>query len=144
MIRRFALALLAVAAVSFVAAPAQAGGSSGGTKRSVSIKTYNQSGADVIVIPMTNSQYNNDANWPTTVSQAKSSKWGGVQIADGSSKTVKAPGGQGYLTAATFDPDTGELTPYGATPYNLSAGASTTASVNDAAPEVTIPRQIVN
>jgi hypothetical protein len=125
MIRRFAIAVLAVAATAFVAAPAQAGG--GGTKRTVSVKTSNVYGDSLCVFGV-----NKDGSFPTTVKQAQK-KYGAVVIADGGTKTVMVPSGKGALIAAPFDSVTGELIAddAGIGEYNLNAGAKTTALIVD-------------
>ncbi|MFM8986488.1 MAG: hypothetical protein ACKONH_10605 [Planctomycetia bacterium] len=135
MIRRFAIAVLAVAATAFVAAPAEAGG--GGTKRTVSIKTSNASGESLCVFGI------KSGDLPTTVKQAQK-KFGAVVIADGGTKTVMVPSGKGVLIAVAFDPVTGALIAddAGLALYNLNAGAKTTALISDDAgtPVVQIPK----
>jgi hypothetical protein len=135
MIRRFAIAVLAVAATAFVAAPAEAGG--GGTKRTVSVKTSNAFGESLVVFGA-----NTDTALPTTVKQAQK-KFGAVVIADGGTKTVMVPSGKGALIAVPFDPVTGALIApdAGNALYNLNAGAKTTALiVDDGGVDVLIPR----
>lgn len=140
MIRRFAVVILAVAAVACVAAPAQAGGS-GGTKRTVSVRTFNNWGTEVVVFGLSQAQAN-AGTVPTTVTQAKS-RYGGVVIANGGTKTVRVPGGSGVLAAAEFDATTGVLstTNNADAAYTLSNGSSTTAEVlsNAGTMEVQIP-----
>lgn len=141
MIRRFAVGILAVAAIVCVASPAQAGGGSGGTKRTVSIRTFNNWGADVVVFSLSQTQAT-AGTVPTNVNQAKS-QFGGVVIANGGTKTVRVPGGKGALVAAEFDSTTGvisDTTTANAT-YNLSNGSRTTAEVlsNQGTMEVQIP-----
>lgn len=135
MIRRFAIAVLAVAVTAFVAAPAQAGGG-GGTKRTVSVKTSNDSGVPLVVFGTKST-----TGLPTTVKQAKN-KFGGVVIADGATKTVMVPSGKAALIAVPFDEVTGELEPPpGVGEYNLNAGAKTTALiVEDTGLDVLIPK----
>jgi hypothetical protein len=135
MIRRFAIAVLAVAATAFVAAPAEAGG--GGTKRTVSIKTSNAFGESLCVFGI-----NKEGDFPTTVKQAQK-KFGAVVIADGGTKTVMVPSGKGALVAVPFDAVTGELIApdAGIAEYNLNAGAKTTALiVDDGGVDVLIPK----
>lgn len=135
MIRRFAIAVLAVAATAFVTAPAEAGG--GGTKRTVSIKTSNAYGESLVVFGL-----NREGSYPTTVKQAQS-KFGGVVIADGGTKTVMVPSGKGALIAVPFDPVTGALIApdAGQALYNLNAGAKTTALIfDDGGVTVQIPK----
>jgi|688.fasta_scaffold169324_3 hypothetical protein len=135
MIRRFAIAVLAVAATAFVAAPAQAGG--GGTKRTVSVKTSNEYGESLCVFGI-----NREGTYPTTVKQAKN-KFGAVVIADGATKTVMVPSGKGALVAVPFDAVTGALIvdDAGVGEYNLNAGAKTTALiVDDGGVDVLIPK----
>lgn len=135
MIRRFAIAVLAVAATAFVAAPAEAGG--GGTKRTVSIKTSNVYGESLCVFGI-----NKEGSYPTTVKQAQK-KFGAVVIADGGTKTVMVPSGKGALIAVPFDPVTGALIApdAGQALYNLNAGAKTTALiVDDGGVDVQIPK----
>lgn len=135
MIRRFAIAVLAVAATAFVAAPAEAGG--GGTKRTVSIKTSNAFGDSLCVFGI------KSEDLPTTVKQAQK-KFGAVVIADGGTKTVMVPSGKGVLIAVAFDPVTGALITDdgGLALYNLNAGAKTTALISDdtGTPVVQIPK----
>lgn len=138
MIRRFAIAVLAVAATAFVAAPAEAGG--GGTKRTVSIKTSNVYGESLVVFGL-----NQEGSYPTTVKQAQK-KYGAVVIADGGTKTVMVPSGKGALIAVPFDPVTGALIApeEGNALYNLNAGAKTTALiVDDGGVVVQIPKIVL-
>ena len=125
MIRRYAIGLLALVAIGFVAAPAEAGGGGTGTKRSVSIKTSNLTAGEVCVFSLTEKQAA-AGTFPTSVKDAQKN-FGGVVITAGKSKTVKVPAGKGVLAA--FDP-AGLLAANGAG-YNLNNGASTTARVGD-------------
>jgi len=125
MIRRYAIGLLALVAIGFVAAPAEAGGGNAGTKRSVSIKTSNLTAGEVCVFGLTEKQVA-AGTLPKSVKDAQKN-FGGVVIAPGKSKTVKVPSGKGALGA--FDV-AGVLAPNGAA-YNLNNGASTTARVGD-------------
>lgn len=127
MIRRYAIGLLALVAIGFVAAPAEAGGGNAGTKRSVSIKTSNLTAGDVCVFGLTEKQATAvPPVLPKSVKDAQKN-FGGVVIPAGKAKTVKVPAGKGVLGA--FDV-AGVLSPNGAA-YNLNNGASTTARVDD-------------
>jgi hypothetical protein len=134
MIRRYAIGLLALVAIGFVAAPAEAGGGNAGTKRSVSIKTSNLTAGDVCVFGMTEKQATaNPPVLPKSVKDAQKN-FGGVVIPAGKAKTVKVPAGKGVLGAF----DVGNVLDPGGAAYNLNNGASTTARVGEDAGKLVV------
>lgn len=133
MIRRVALSVLAIAMVAVMAAPAQAGAAGArGTKRTVSIKVFNDTfDSDIYVVGIGEKQAQ---NLPDPVTLSFANKNGGVFIAPGKSKTILVPGGKGALVAFCADEIMkGEPLPEpgGEALYNLSPGSKTTAGVFD-------------
>jgi hypothetical protein len=128
------MGLLTMVVVAVMAAPAEAGAAGArGTKRTVSIKVFNDtSDSDIYVVGIGEKQAQ---NLPQPVTLSLANKNGGVFIAPGKSKTILVPGGKGALVAFCADefvkgqplPEPG-----GEALYNLSPGSKTTAGVYEA------------
>ena len=125
------MGLLAIGAVMLMAAPAQAGAPGArGTKRTVSIKVFNDTlNSDIYVVGISEKQ---SQSLPQPVSVKLANQNGGVYIAPGKSKTILVPGGRGALLAFFA----GDVVKGGVLPlpeaealYNLSPGSKTTAGV---------------
>lgn len=144
MIRRVAMGLLAIGAVMLMSAPAQAGAAGArGTKRTVSIKVFNDTdGQDIYVVGIGEKQAQ---SLPKDVPVKLANQNGGVYIAPGKSKTILVPGGKGALLVfyaegvvkgGTLPPPESEAI------YNLAPGSKTTAGVlgDELGLDIAIPR----
>jgi hypothetical protein len=141
------MGLLTMVVVAVMAAPAEAGAAGArGTKRTVSIKVFNDTqGQDIYVVGVGEKQAQ---SLPQPVPVKLANQNGGVYIAPGKSKTILVPGGRGALFAfLAEDVVKGGTLPEEAAEafYNLSPGSKTTAGVFEIEDgpvelEITIPR----